>query len=119
MKKLSDYHGEDAIDLWADLIDIGSNIFADPKIIEMARSGVAKITLAKEMIKLHKKEVSDILLRIDDEPIDGLNVILRLVAILNEIGEHPELKDFFDMPSQTTTEESSGSVMENTGASER
>lgn len=115
MKKLSDYKDEAAIDLWADIIDIASVIIKDDHIREVAQDeNKSNLILAKELLKRHKKEISQILLLIDDTPINGLNILLRLIAILNEIGEHPELADFFAMQGQTEIEESSGSAMVNT-----
>lgn len=114
MKRLSDYKGEAAIDLWADLLEYASDIFTDPE-VRKAMNG-SKVKLAKTMLKLHKKEVCDMLLAIDETPVNGLNVIARLVTILNEIGEDPDLKDFFGLQGQKDQEEYSGSAMENTEA---
>lgn len=111
MKKLSDYKDEAAIDLWADLLENASVIFTDPKVKAVANG--SKIELAKTMLKLHKKEVCEMLLTIDDEPINGLNILIRLVSILNEIGEDPELRDFFGLQGRKEEQESSGSATEN------
>ena len=112
MKKLSDYQGEAAIDLWADLMDTASVIINDPKVRK--KSGGSRIALAKTMLKLHKKEVCKILLRIDDTPINGLNILVRLLGLLEEAFDDPYLRAFFGMQSQNETEESSGSATENT-----
>ena len=114
MKKLSDYQGEAAIDLWADLMDTASIIISDPKVRKKI-SG-SKIELAKTMLKLHKKEVCDILLRIDDTPVNGLNILVRLLGLLEEAFNDPYLSDFFGMQGQNVTEEFSGSATENTKA---
>lgn len=110
MKRLSDYKDEAAIDLWADLLEYASIIFTDPEVKKVANG--SKIGLAKTMLKLHKKEVCNMLLAIDDEPIDGLNIVIRLVSILNEVGEDPELRDFFGLQGQQEKQESSGSATE-------
>ena len=117
MKKLSDYKDEAAIDLWADLLEYASVIFTDPEVKQAANG--SKVDLAKKMLKLHKKEVCQMLLLIDDEPIDGLNIVIRLVSILNEIGKDPELRDFFGLPGQNEKKESSGSATENTEENEQ
>lgn len=112
MKRLSDFKGEDAINLWAELLDSATAIFTDPEVKEtMSKS---KLEMAKTMLALHKKEVCEMLLAIDDTPVDGLNVLIRLVTILNEIGEDPELQDFFGLQGRKETQESSGSAMETT-----
>ena len=115
MKRLSDYKGEEAIELWADLIDPLTAILSDEEIVDVVRSKKPKILIAKTILKNHSKDAEEILLRIDDSPIDGLNIVLRLVAILSEIGGNEELKSFFGYAEQVKTEnESSGSPMENT-----
>ncbi len=117
MKRLSDYKGEEAIDLWMDLIDIAADIMTDPKVQET--SGMPPLKIAMTMAKLHRAEVCKILLRIDPEPIDGLNVVTRFVDVFSEIAEVPELSDFFGMRGQNGQEESSGSATENTEEKER
>lgn len=119
MKKLSDYKGDEAIELWADLIEPLTNILGDKKVANAIQSGKSKMMIAREILKEHSSEARDILLRIDDTPIDGLNIVLRLVAVLSDIGQNEEIKSFFGYAVQAKTEsESSGSVMENTEAKE-
>lgn len=113
MKKLSDYHGDEAIELWADMLDPLSKILEDDKIKNIVRSGKPKLLIAKEILKKHKKEALEIMLRIDPTPIDGLNVVLRLVNILTDIGSNEEIKGFFGYAEQEKTGKgSSGSVTE-------
>ena len=120
MKKFSDYQGEEAIELWADLLEPIALILADKEIKNSYQSGEPKLLIAKKIINLHKAEAVSILTRIDPTPINGLNLITRLLNILSEIEETDELKDFFDTGEQAKTEkESSGSVTANTGAKEK
>lgn len=119
MKRLSDYKEEEAIELWGDLIDPLSTILMDPDIRSAVESGKSKMNIAGIILKKHKREALDILLRIDPEPIDGLSIIIRLANLLVEIGEREEIKAFFGYAEQETTlPVSGGSVMENTGAEE-
>lgn len=119
MKKLSDYVGEDAIDLWLDLLEPLSVIATDNEIRKITRSGKPKLLIAKTILKAHRKEAIEIMERIDPEPINGLNIISRLIAIITEIGENKELKSFFGYAVQAKTEkESSISVTENIEAEE-
>lgn len=119
MKKLSDYQGDEAIELWADLIDPIVAILSNEKIQKIVQSGKPKILIAKEILKTNKKEAVEILQRIDPEPLDGLNIVLRLVNIITDIGQNEEIKSFFGYAEQEQTEEeSSGSVTENTEESE-
>ena len=115
MKKLSDYTGDKAIELWADLLDPITAILGDKKIAVAVQTGKPKIEIAKAILKNHTKEATEILLRIDDTPINGINILIRLMALLSDVGENEEIKDFFGYAEQANKEEeSSGSVMENT-----
>lgn len=119
MKRLSDYTGDQAIELWADLLDPISEILTDKEVAEVTKKGEAPITIAKTILKKHKVAAADILLRIDPEPLDGLNFIMRLVAIISEIGQRDDVKAFFGYPAQENQQsESSGSVTESTEAGE-
>lgn len=119
MKKLSDYVGEDAIDLWADLLEPLTKILGDKNVQNVVQSGKPKMIIAKEILSSHKKEAMEIMMRIDDEPIDGLNIILRLVALLSDIGENEEIKSFFGYAEKVTEENrSSGFVTESTEVEE-
>ena len=120
MKKLSDYQGDEAIELWADLLDPISAILANDKLKKIVESGKSKILIAKEILKTNKKEAAEILQRIDPEPIDALNIVVRLIGLLTEIGENDEVKSFFGFAEQAqTVDGSSGSPTANTEAGER
>ena len=112
MKRLSDYKGEEAIELWVDLIDEFYEILKDDNLTEYAKG--SKIRFASEILKTHKKEVSNILLRIDDTPLNGLNILTRVVDVVNEITESPELMSFFGAQGQKEEKEPSGSATETT-----
>ena len=119
MRRLSDYQGEAAVDLWADLLDPISDILTDKEVAGVTQRGEAPITIAKTILKRHKESAAEILLRIDPEPLDGLNIIVRLVTIIAEIGQRDDIKAFFGYAAQENQEsESSGSVTESTEASE-
>lgn len=119
MKKLSDYKGEEAIELWADMLDPLTHILTDEGVRRAVESGKPKMIIAKEILKSHSKDAIDILNRIDDSPVNGLNLLLRLIAILNELGESEEIKAFFGFAEQVKTDNvSSGSLTENTEGNE-
>jgi C-terminal processing protease CtpA/Prc len=120
MKKLTDYKGDAAIELWADLLDPLSEILTDDSIRKVVQSGKSKMDIAKEVLKKHKKNATKILLRIDDTPIDGLNIILRLIDLIADIGQNEEIKGFFGYAEQDQKDkESSGSPTENIEAQEK
>lgn len=119
MKRLSDYQGDSAIELWADLLDPIGEILTDKEVASVVKSGKSKLEITKTILKLHKEEATEILLRIDPEPLNGLNVVVRLVALLTEIGERNDMQSFFGYAAQRKQEsESSGLAMESTEAGE-
>lgn len=114
MKKLSDYKGEDALELWDNLLDPLTVIIGNPKVKEVAKSGKNKLEIARELLRLQRKEIIEILVLIDPEPIDGLNIVSRLIALLSEIGQNEEVRSFFGYAAQAKTDsESFTSPMEN------
>lgn len=114
MKKLSDYKGEEAIELWANILDPVIEIVGDEEIAKLIKDKAPMIIVAKKAIKDYRKEVSELLLAIDSTPLDGLNIITRLVSVINEIGRDEEIRGFFGLSAGKTEEKSSGSATENT-----
>lgn len=104
MKKLSDYQGDEAIELWADLLEPMTQILGDKEIAAIMQSSQPTLLKARAILKKYKKETGQILLRIDPEPLDGLNIIVRLVAILAEIGEREDVRSFFGFAGQAKQE---------------
>ena len=119
MKKLSDYRNEEAFELWADLFDPLMNIFGDEKIVGAIRGGRSRIEIAKVILKEKSADATKILTRIDPTPIDGLNIIFRLLELMTEIETNENVKSFFEFAEQDEEEEtSSGSVTESTEGKE-
>ena len=118
MKGLCDYKGEDAIELWADLLEPINTILGDKDVEKSLKSGKSKMQIAGAILKNHRAEAEEILLRIDPTPLDGLNIVIRLVALIVELGKNEDIKAFFGFAEQAQTEsESSGSVTVITGES--
>lgn len=118
MKKLSDYKGEEAIELWANILDPVIEIVGDKEIAGMIRAKAPIIVVARKAIEEYRKEVSELLLAIDSTPLDGLNIVTRLASVINEIGNDEEIKSFFGLSAGKTGEIPSGSATENTEANE-
>lgn len=113
MRKLSDYKGEEAIELWADLLEPLTVILQDVELINGMKEGKPKLILAKIMLKNHSAEVYEMLERIDPEPLDGLNILVRLISLLSEMAENESVSAFFGFAGLAKTDsESSGSVTE-------
>lgn len=114
MKTLSDYKDDEAIELWAELLDPITAIISDKELISGLK-GKPPIIMAKEILKSHKAEATQVLLTIDPEPLDGMNILIRFVALLSDIGRNKDIMDFFGSAAQGMTESaSSGSATENT-----
>ena len=119
MKKISDYKDEEAIELWGDLLDPMTKIMSDPSVAKLMRTGKAPLTIAKEIIKGHKEDAKEIILRIDPTPIDGINFATRIVDIVLDFMHNEAIKDFFASAGREAMEkESTGSATENTEGEE-
>ena len=115
MKRLSDYQGEEDIELWADLLDPLASIFKDKEIVEMCREKKPSLFVAQKILKSHKKDASTILLTIDPTPLNGLNILVRLVEVINEVSKDPTLRSFFELSAGAIeAKKSFGSAMEST-----
>lgn len=95
MKKLSDYQGEEAIDLWADLLEPLTVIFTDEEVKKIIRDKSTRLAKISKVIKLHKPEVAEILTRVDNTPINGFNMAIRALVLLNEFEKSEEFAGFF------------------------
>lgn len=112
--KLSEYQGEAALDLLADMIEPAGEIMSDKEIGEVFKENRFKaIGLA---IKNHKKAVMQILAVLDGVPVEEYkcNVFSLPVKIL-ELLNDPELVQLFTYQGQTGDANSSGSASENIG----
>lgn len=118
LKKLSDYKGDDAIDLMGELLEPVSAIFSD-KEISIAYKGTKAsetkmLAVAKVVLKKHKADIQKILLTIDSTPINGMNILQRVVGFLIDLG-NDNVGDFFESAEQGNEDnESFGSATENT-----
>ena len=110
--KLSEYQGEAALEILADLIEPAGEIMSDKEIGEVFKKNRFKaIGLA---IKNHKKAVMQIMATMDGVPVDEYkcNVFTLPVKIL-ELLNDSELIRLFTYQGQTGDANSSGSASEN------
>ena len=122
LKKLSDYQGEEAIELMADIIEPMTTILGDEEVQKLAKAGVkAPAKYIKPMLKGHPREVIEILARIEGEPyeeyskkVNAFTLPVQLLAVIND----PQVKSLFTLQGQTakTSLASFGSATENTEA---
>ena len=112
--KLSEYQGEAALDLLADLIEPAGEIMSDKESGEVFKKNRFKaIGMA---IKNHKNAVMQIMAAMDGVPVEEykFNVFtlpLKILGILND----PDMIQFFTYQGQTGDANSSGSVSANIG----
>jgi len=117
MKRLSDYQGEAAIELWAELLEPIGAVLQDEEVRNaLSEKGTSTMHKVQAILKTHKADASKILLTIDPTPLTGLNIIARLLDLVLEVENSEEFAGFFGSVQQRTEEESSGSVTANTGA---
>lgn len=116
MKKLSEYRGEEALDLLANLIDPCVEIIQDKRLVTLIR-GKNKAEAAKVAIRNHKQSILEIMARLDGEdPAKYSPGLLDLPRKLLELFEDKELVDLFTSQGQKQNKTDSGSVSENTEA---
>lgn len=122
--KLSDYKGEEALDVLADIIEPLTVILGDPEMQELAKQkDGAMIRYVKPMLKNHKTELIEILARLDNEPVETYREKITLVTLPLKVLEFindPEVQNLFTSQTQSevTPLASFGSVMENIEANE-
>ena len=112
--KLSEYQGEAALDLLADLIEPAGEIMSDKEIGEVFKENKFKaIGLA---IKNHKKAVMQILATMDGVPVEEYKCnVFSLPAKILELLNDPEMIQLFQYQGQTGDANSSGSASANIG----
>ena len=111
--KLSEYLGEEALDILADMIEPAGEIMSDKEMVKMFKEN--RFKAIKMAIKNHKKAVIQIMASIDGVPVDEYkcNVFTLPVKIL-EILNDPVFVQLFTSQGQTGDATSSGSALENT-----
>ena len=111
--KLSEYQGEAALDLLADLIEPAGEIMSDKQIGDIFKKNRFKaIGLA---IKNHKKAVMQIMATMDGVPVDEYKCnVFSLPVKIMELLNDPEMIRLFTYQGQTGDAKSSGSASENT-----
>lgn len=117
MKKLSDYTGKEAIELWADIFEPLSVILNDSDMKDdMTKKSISLMEEAKVVMKKYPNEIYEIIKRIDPEgDINGANVFTKVAVLLAELRYGDRVSAFFSSAEQEISEnESSGSATENT-----
>lgn len=122
--RLSDYKGEEALDVLADIIDPLSNILTDEEIQSLSKQeGASMLSIVKPAIKNHKKDLIEILARLDNKPVEEYTKTMNLITLPKQVMDlmsDPEIQDLFfsQEQSEATSSASSSSAMENTEEAE-
>ncbi len=116
--KLSDYKGEDAVDVMLDLIEPLWSMLQKPGVADDLKKEKNPIGMAKVLLKNSKKEAIDILQVIDKTPVDGENITPRFISMFIYMMNNPYWRDFFGFAEIPNTKGSASSLTENTEESE-
>ncbi len=119
--KLSDFKGEEALDVLADIIEPLAVILSDKEIRELGKQKSAPIKYIKPAIKNHKKELIQVLARLENETVEEYEEHLNLITLpaqLLDLFNDPEVQSLFHSQgkSQLTSIASSSPAMESTEA---
>lgn len=119
-RKLSEYKGEDALLLLADLLEPALIIMKDGDFVKEARAG-NEARAIKVGIKNHPHEVMEILAIYNETPLEEFKEKCNFASLPKmaiEIMEDKDLIDFFTSQRQTVDETASSSALENTAEAE-
>ena len=122
--KLSDFKGEEALDVLAEIIEPLTIILADKDIQELSKQkNTPALKYVKPMLKNHKKEVIEVLAILDRKTVEEYTASMSLITLplqVMELINDPEVQNLFSSQEQTlaTTFASSSPATENTEASE-
>ena len=120
--KLSDYKGEEALDVLADIIEPLTYIIADEEIQKLSKTpNTPMLAMVKPAIKNHKKELIEVLARLENKPVEEYKASMNLITLPMQVMElinDPEVQNLFfsQGESQVTSLASSSSATENTEA---
>lgn len=119
--RLSDFKGEEAIEVFAEIVEPLSKIIGDSEIQELAKKKADVVKYVKPALKNHKKDIIRILSILNRKTVEEfeneitlLNLPIMIVDLIND----PEVQNLFRSQGQIqlTSLASSGSATENTEA---
>ncbi len=116
--RLSDYKGEEALILLADLLDPVSRIVNNPEVKETYQSKKqVNLELVKVILKSNSRDVIEIMAMLDGQDPNEYEVsVVTLPVKLLELLNDPALVGLFKSQGQSSDKTSSGSAMGNTEA---
>ena len=111
-----DKSNEDRLDFLADMMEPAAEIFSDPELQALVKSGAAPLKYVKPAIKNHKQAFITILAALEETDPKEYRVpppgvfFLKVISLFNK----PEIKALFISQSQQSDNGFSGSATENT-----
>lgn len=118
--KLSDYQGEDALDLLADILEPITDIAADERLKNVINNSKNKLEIVYFLLKNHKKEILAILARIEGVDVaDYKCTVFTLPKAVLEFINDESVAELFRSQGQMKELLNSGSATENTGETEQ
>lgn len=110
---------EDKLELFADLIEPAAKLLTDPDWLRLWQTG-DRFAAIRAAIKGHKKEIVEILARIDGKTpehytIDGVALFIRLAAMFNRPDMDDTVAGLFTSQAQSAAPASSGPATATTG----
>ena len=119
MRKLSEYRGEDALDILAELMTPATNIIQDVDVQNYFNSENKKLAdVATTIIRKYKKDILHILSTLNEGEEYNPNVFELLSDVIDILSDEV-LVSFFDMQAQKIGAEPFGSATENTEGGEK
>lgn len=117
--RITDYKGEDALDLLADILEPAAEVFGDKEFQRVYPNG-SRLKAAQYALKNHKAEILQIMARVEGVDVSEYNPgVWALPGLLLDLLNDPELVSLFTSQGQSAEKTSSGPATENTGATEK
>lgn len=117
--KLSDYQGEDALDLLADILDPITDIASDAELKKVISNRKNNLEIVMYLLKHHKKEILAVLARIDGVAVEDYKCnVFTLTKSVLEIINDESVAELFRSQGQKMVDSSFGSATENTEGAE-
>lgn len=118
MRSLTEIKGDDALDLFVDLLDPVTEIFSDKEVANIYNEK-GTLEAIKVAIKNHKKAVKTIVALVNEEdPATYEPSVAVIPATLYQIVTDADLLSLFTSQGQKISKDTSGSVTENTEVTE-
>lgn len=115
--KLSEFKGDEALEVLADLVEPCVTLFSDKELVGLVRKAETRAKGIAKALRDHKNEVFAILAVTEGVPVEEYKEKANIMALpkkLLEIFNDKELMGFLYEQAQMEEQTSSGNAMENT-----